>query len=784
MCLQGLPLAVTISLAFSMRKMIADAVLVRELSSCETMGSATAIASDKTGTLTENRMTVVGGYFFGETCEDTLAAAGSASPPAVFTDAAAKSLLTTTLALNSDAQLAISAGDQGGDKVEFIGNKTEGALLLMGLRQCGLDYSAIRTAASSAASKGASTSAPFFCYRENFSSSRKRMSTILTPEVAAALVKAGVLPAYAAAGGAYLVLCKGAAEMVLELCTHVQLPGADGRSEPITTDRRAQLNESIVSFASAGLRTLAIAFRRLPVSDMPPALAELLRGAAAGGAVAPGELDAAWAAAVESGIVESDLSLLAITGIKDPLRAGVKESVASCKAAGIKVRMVTGDNLLTARQIAKECGIFNGGVVLEGSQWREMTQPQRLAVTPRLEVLARAIPTDKLMLVETLKELGETVAVTGDGTNDAPALRAAHIGCAMGIAGTEVSKEAAKMIILDDRFNSIVTAVLWGRSVLESVRKFLSFQLAINVGSCTITLVLACLEGGSPTNFPLTPVQLLWINLIMDSFAALALATEPPRKQLLQRKPTGRHTPLVTAVMNKMIIGHAIFQVALVLGLTLTTGGAAIFMVGRPDAGVAGAAEAFLGTREHLTAIFNTYVFLQLWNKMNARRIDDGMDIWSGFFDSPYGPGMIALIIALQAIIVQEGGVVMQTVPLNVEQWFLCIAIGAASIPVGYLLRFIPTRDTDAEAAEKHSKKHSVVTVAVGGKAGDAEAETVKEAAVGLVDVPHLHKGERIANEAGEAISPHSPSPSASAASTPLSTPAAAAGGGSRISVP
>ena len=243
-----------------------------------------------------------------------------------------------------------------------------------------------------------------------------------------------------------------------------------------------------------------------------------------------------------------DLTLIGITGIEDPLREGVREAVIKCHRAGVTVKMCTGDNVLTARSIATQCGIFTkGGIIMEGPVFRKLSQPEMVEIVPRLQVLARSSPEDKKILVETLKMIGEVVGVTGDGTNDGPALKTANVGFSMGISGTEVAKEASDIILMDDNFASIVKAIMWGRCVNDAVRKFLQFQISTNVTAVVITFVtaVASVEESSV----LSAVQLLWINIIMDTFAALALTTNPATEELLDRKPDKKTAPLFTVAL-------------------------------------------------------------------------------------------------------------------------------------------------------------------------------------------------------------------------------------------
>ncbi|CAE7707591.1 ACA11, partial [Symbiodinium sp. KB8] len=544
---EGLPLAVTLSLAFSVKRMLTDKNLVREMRACETMGSATTICSDKTGTLTENRMSVTRVWVKNSVLDGATIDANSFDGK----DSKLWKLFIQSVCLNSDAQVgAASVADvriERDGHVDFEGNKTEG----------------------------------HYVYRENFSSQRKRMTTVVEDTIEPG-------------SNSYLVsgaLTKGASEKVLTFCsTYLDSDGnervLDDDVSAAAVQERTRLGELIDSLASQGLRTLSLSFKRLSKAEFPAPTDEegWIKSFAE-------ELEQDQEApAVDTSVipsqVEENMTLLAIAGIKDPVRPQVPKAVADCQNAGIVVRMVTGDNMLTAQQIAKECGILP-----VRKQFRTMEKEERLAMLPRLRVLARSSPMDKHLLVTNLKELGDVVSVTGDGTNDAPALRAAHVGLAMNIAGTEVAKEASKIVILDDNFASIAKSVMWGRSIFENIQKFLVFQLTINVVALLATFVVACTNEGSTSNFPITPVQLLWINLIMDSFAALALATEPPDPTLMEQKPHGKKEALITPVsacrfpnvtllsiyngflpslqiMWKYILAHGSYQTFLILLIT------------------------------------------------------------------------------------------------------------------------------------------------------------------------------------------------------------------------
>lgn len=387
--------------------------------------------------------------------------------------------------------------------------------------------------------------------------------------------------------------------------------------------------------------------------------------------------------------------LIGITGIEDPLREGVRGAVAKCHLAGVAVKMCTGDNVLTARSIATQCGIFTkGGIIMEGPVFRRLNQQDRIEIVPRLQVLARSSPEDKKLLVETLKKIGETVGVTGDGTNDGPALKTANVGFSMGIAGTEVAKEASDIILMDDNFSSIVKAIMWGRCVNDAVRKFLQFQISTNVTAVVITFVsaVASVEETSV----LSAVQLLWINIIMDTFAALALATDPASEELLNRKPDRKHAPLFSVDMYKMILLQSVYQI--IITLVFHFRGLQIFN---------------LESTTHndsvvKTLVFNAFVFAQIFNSVNCRRLDNKLNIFEGITHNFYFIGITLLgmsfigsfyvfvltsaikEIAIQVLIVFVGGAAFQVVRIDGRYWGISLALGFVSIPWGAVIRCIP----------------------------------------------------------------------------------------------
>ncbi|TPX71049.1 hypothetical protein SpCBS45565_g01193 [Spizellomyces sp. 'palustris'] len=394
----------------------------------------------------------------------------------------------------------------------------------------------------------------------------------------------------------------------------------------------------------------------------------------------------------------SDLVLIGFVGIEDPLREGVVDAVKKCRNAGVIVRMVTGDNLVTAQAIARKCGIYTrGGLCIEGRDFRELSDDKMQALIPKLQVLARSSPTDKRLLVEWLKKMCQVVAVTGDGTNDAPALHLADVGFSMG-SGTEVAKEASDVVMLGDSFISIIKAIMWGRAVNDAVRKFLQFQLTVNITAVLLTFISALLS--SENTAVLTTVQLLWVNLIMDTFAALALATDPPTEESLNRHPDTRTASLITFPMYKMIIGQALVQI---------TGSLALLLLGPKLLGLD--VDGNENDKAILqTVCFNAFVFMQLFNEINCRVID-GLNnagrqerrlswvwrLWNAFavpfrgiLRNKFFVGVNVGTVLGQVLIVQFGGKVFSTVPLPITLWLFSVAFGSTSLIAGLLIRIIP----------------------------------------------------------------------------------------------
>ncbi|XP_066528075.1 plasma membrane calcium-transporting ATPase 2 isoform X8 [Hoplias malabaricus] len=629
---EGLPLAVTISLAYSVKKMMKDNNLVRHLDACETMGNATAICSDKTGTLTTNRMTAVQCYV-GDVHYKVIPDPSSIPPKTL-------DILVSAISINSAYTTKILPPDKEGGLPKQVGNKTECGLLglVLDLKR---DYQSIRNQIPEEKLYKVYT----------FNSVRKSMSTVTKLQ-----------------DGSFRMYSKGASEIVLKKCSRILNEVGEQRVfRP--RDRDDMVKKVIEPMACDGLRTICVAYRDFSADPEPN-----------------------WDD--ENNIV-SDLTAICVVGIEDPVRPEVPEAIRKCQRAGITVRMVTGDNINTARAIAIKCGIIHPGedfLCIDGKEFNrrirnekgEVEQERIDKVWPKLRVLARSSPTDKHTLVKgiidsTLVDQRQVVAVTGDGTNDGPALKKADVGFAMGIAGTDVAKEASDIILTDDNFTSIVKAVMWGRNVYDSISKFLQFQLTVNVVAVIVAFTGACITQDSP----LKAVQMLWVNLIMDTFASLALATEPPTESLLMRKPYGRNKPLISSTMTKNILGHGIYQ--LIIIFTLLFVGEQIFDI---DSGRN--APLHSPPSEHYTIIFNTFVMMQLFNEINARKIHGERNVFDGIFRNPIFCSIVLGTFAIQIVIVQFGGKPFSCSPLDLEKWMWCVFLGLGELVWGQVISSIP----------------------------------------------------------------------------------------------
>ena len=562
---EGLPMAVTLALALNMRRMLKSNNLVRKLHACETMGAVTVICTDKTGTLTENKMQV------GEMM--------------VRHD---NGLLDIAMAMNSTAEL---------DEGKTIGNPTEAALLLW-LREKGTDYAKLRQGDR-------------IVWQLPFSTEHKYMATIADME------------------GKRLLFVKGAPEIVMAHCN-------------LTAEEQKDIQRQLFDYQNKAMRTLAFAYKELP--------------------------DTVEECRLKEG--DNNLTLQAIAAISDPLREEVPGAVMECQSAGIDVKIVTGDTSATAIEIARQIGIWTDrlpdGAQITGPDFAALSDEEAFQRVTALKVMSRARPTDKQRLVNMLQKHGEVVAVTGDGTNDAPALNHAHVGLSLG-SGTSVAKNASDMTLIDDSFSSIVKAVQWGRSLYRNIQRFIFFQLVVNVTALLLVL------GGSMigTELPLTITQMLWVNLIMDTFAAMALASLPPESEVMKDKPRkqtdfiiNRHIAWAIGIVGLLFFG-------LMFGL--------LYYFER----VAGV------SAEELTVFFTIFVMLQWWNLFNAKSLGSRRSAFHKFLSDRGLLFVLFIILAGQWLIVEFGGKMFRTVPLDIETW-LWIILGTSPVMiVGEIVRRI-----------------------------------------------------------------------------------------------
>ena len=579
---EGLPMAITLSLALNMRRMLKSNNLVRKLHACETMGAVTVICTDKTGTLTQNKMQV----------------------SALELKQGDETLLDTAIALNSTAEL---------NDGKPIGNPTESALLLW-LDAQGKDYEELRKQVN-------------VLKQLPFSTERKMMATLAEVD-----------------GETYLFV-KGAPEIVMKKC--------------VIEDRMLrQTSEELDEWQHKAMRTLAFAYKKVETSIMRTSTAEV---------VALLEAD--------------DLLLQAIAAIADPIRPDVPAAVQECRHAGIEVKVVTGDTAATALEIGKQIGVFedepenigaDGSMtsldqqMITGEQWEALSDEEAYERAKDIRVMSRARPTDKQRLVAMLQKRGEVVAVTGDGTNDAPALHYAHVGLSLG-SGTSVAKEASDMTLLDDSFKSIANAVMWGRSLYKNLQRFLFFQLVVNVAALLLVL------GGSVigTEMPLTVTQILWVNLIMDTFAALALASLPPSHEVMKDKPRKASD----FIINKSI-GFGILFCGIVFFLVMFA--LLVYCERRGKGGV---------DVHELTMFFTTFVMIQFWNLFNAKALMSHHTAFRHFLKDKGMILVLVLVLVGQWIIVTFGGEMFRTTPLSLHEWLLIVGSTSVVLWVGELWR-------------------------------------------------------------------------------------------------
>jgi Ca2+-transporting ATPase len=609
---EGLPAIVTICLALGMQQMIKRNALIRKLPAVETLGCATVICSDKTGTLTQNEMTVVQGWTAGKRFKVT---GEGYNPSGQFLledqpfetagDPDATLLLQGALLCN-DAMLERKTDEAGTQSWRIIGDPTEGAMAVVamkaGLQRAELEKTMPRV------------------QEIPFDSDRKRMSTIHT------------------AGGPPFAFVKGAPDVVLELCTHIR---EDGKTITLGEAKRAEVLEQNRDLASHALRVLGVAYRPLDAVPASP-VAEAL---------------------------EKELTFVGLLGMIDPARPEVIEAVKVANGAGLKSVMVTGDHKETAEAIAREIGILRpGGLVLTGPQIERMTDAELTAQVDRLQVCCRVSPQHKTRIVDAMKASGHVAAMTGDGVNDAPALKRANIGVAMGITGTDVSKQTADMVLTDDNFASIVAAIEQGRIIYSNIRKFVYFLLACNVGE--ILIIFGAMLFGMP--IPLRPVHLLWLNLVSDGAPALALGMEKGDKDIMTHPPRPPKEPVIN---RDMAIGIGV--IALVDAVAILS----VFYLGL---------QRYPGHLEAAQTIaFVTLCVSELVRAFTAR--SEYHSIFSiGVFSNRWMVWAVAasLLLVLMVVYVPFLQPFFDTVPLTLDDWLTMLPFFFASAIAMELLKF------------------------------------------------------------------------------------------------
>lgn len=594
---EGLPMSVTLSLAYSMRKMMESKMLVRRMHACETIGATTVICTDKTGTLTINEMRVYKAVF-----------PGMGEKTSLTDHDHTVSRIVEAISANTTANLSKLSDKE----ISPMGNPTECALL-MWLHENGIDYSYFREKFS------VSKQLPF-------NTDRKYMATLGISWI----------------DGKLVLHVKGAPEIVLERCTKILTPQG---TEPISGYKKT-IEEELRTYQMRGMRTLGFAYRHFEL----PTITDVFM-------------------TEDISQLAGDMIWLGYVSIIDPVRDDVTESISLCQQAGIKVKIVTGDNPYTAKEIARQVGLLHEdddeSCHMTGFQFSQVDEREALELAARMKVLSRARPMDKFRLIQSLQKKGEVVAVTGDGVNDVPALLQAHVGLAMGKSGTHAAREASDIVLLDDSFKSIANAVMWGRSLYENIQKFILFQLTINVTA----LFVAMIGPFIGIKLPLTIAQMLWVNLIMDTFAALALATEPPHREVMYRPPRNPKAFIITKDMaNKIFITALAFLVFCVWYLLY------IQQDGKADL-------------YELTKFFTWFVMLQFWNLFNARCLGLSNFAFSGILKNKWFVSIVAIIFIGQITVVQFGGEFFRTVPLSAKDWLYIASVSSVVLWVGEIWR-------------------------------------------------------------------------------------------------
>lgn len=580
---EGLPMATTMGLAYSMKKMLKQNVLVKRMMACEAIGAVTVICTDKTGTLTMNEMRV----------KET----GFNVPLGDF--------IYEAMSVNSTSNL-----DRSSTPAKVVGNPTEGAFLLF-MEDNKVDYGVFR------AEFKLESQLPF--NTENKYMATAGLSTVTGKEI---------------------VHIKGAPERIMEFCddelveiVDIERDKSEFKCSNLDKNKKKNILEKIATYQNRGMRVIGFAYEN--IEDTISC-----------------SLDKTF----------SKMTWLGYVVIEDPPRADVPAAIEKCRKAGIDVKIITGDNPLTAAEIGNQVNIEKGKLgnshLTVSTDYNKLKGKNLVDKTLELKVLARAKPEDKLVLVNILKQNGHVVAMTGDGTNDAPAMNASDCGIAMGKTGTSTAKEAADLILMDDSFSSIVTGVLWGRTIYLNIQRFILFQLTVNFTA----IIIAVLGPFIGVQLPLTVIQMLWVNLIMDTFAALALATEPPVDSIMEIRPRDPKEFIITNSIFKNIVSIGSVFVIVLLALIFTF---------KSDGNM---------SMKELTIFFSTFVIMQFWNMFNSRSFGTRGSVFQGLFKNRMFLFIAAVILIGQIIMVQFGGKIFRTVPLSFMEW--AIIIGLTSLTV------------------------------------------------------------------------------------------------------
>ncbi|XP_074322157.1 calcium-transporting ATPase 12, plasma membrane-type-like [Apium graveolens] len=609
---EGLPLAVTLVLAYSMKRMMSDQAMVRKLSACETVGSATTICTHKTGILTVNKMKVTKFCLGKELIEEMNYASIDSNVLEFIHQGAGLNTAGSVYKPNLESNW------------EFSGSPTEKAILSWVVSLPRINMDDLKRSCK-------------LLHVEAFNSEKMKSGILLQKDE----------------DNTFHIHWKGAPEIIAAMCSHYY--DLHGNVKALTDSERKKFDQVVQGMAASSLHCIAFAHKQVSVHESDNASAKLK---------------------------DENLTLLGLVGLKNPCHPEVWEAVQDCQIAGVRVKMITGDSVFTAQAIASHCGILKlnqdmkknelyNGAVIEGVEFRNYTQEERMEKVENICVMARSSPLDKLLMVQCLKQKGHVVAVTGDGTNDAPALLEADIGLSMGNTGTEVAKESSDIVILDDNFSTVVNVLKWGRCVYKNIQKFIQFQLTVNVAALVINFVAAVSTG----EVPLTAVKLVWINLIMDTLGALALATEEPTKALMEKEIVGHKEPLISNVMWRNSIAQAIYQIIVISALQF--GGKDFFDVSK---------------KVKDTMIFNTFVLCQVFNGFNARKLEK-KNVFVGMHKNKLFLSIIGIIIIFQVLMIEFLVKFTDTNRLSWGLWKVCIEIALVSWPIGFLVKFIPVPD-------------------------------------------------------------------------------------------